>query len=120
VLPGPSSRSSFNRLFRLPRSSFTPSIASGSLMASDHFYLFTAWASFSEEAQRRLQSVNSPQEIVALAAEKGYQITVEQLIHFSRRLQDRHWVWNQHDEQWARSFFARADGQPAPAWRVRV
>lgn len=89
-------------------------------MASDHFYLFTAWASFSEEAQLRLQSVNSPQEIVALAAEKGYRITVEQLIHFSRRLQDRHWVWNQHDEQWAQSFFARADGQPSPAWKVRA
>lgn len=40
-------------------------------MASDHFYLFTAWASFSAEAQKRLQSVQSPQEIVELAAQRG-------------------------------------------------
>lgn len=89
-------------------------------MSSDHFYLFTAWASFSKEAQQRLQSVQSAQEIVALAAEKGYQITVEQLSHFSRRLQEPHWVWNQHDEQWGRDFFSGVSVPPSGVWILRT
>jgi hypothetical protein len=89
------------------------------LMASDHFYLFTAWASFSTEAQKLLQSVQSPQEIVDLAAERGYQITVEQLRLFARRLQESHWVWNQHDEQWVREFFSGQSFGDSLAWSVR-
>jgi hypothetical protein len=89
-------------------------------MASDHFYLFTAWASFSGEAQKLLQSVKSPQEIVELAAQRGYDISVEQLRLFARRLQEPHWVWNQHDEDWARAFFAgESPGQPL-RWSVRA
>lgn len=90
------------------------------LRSSDHFYLFTAWASFSAEAQQRLQAVGSPQEIVALAAERGYAITVEQLHHFARRLQEPHWVWNQHDEAWARDFFQGASLPPPGAWVLRA
>jgi hypothetical protein len=33
--------------------------------------IFTAWASFSSEAQKLPQGVQSPQEIVELAAERG-------------------------------------------------
>ena len=88
-------------------------------MASDHFYLFTAWASFSREAQNVLQTVQSPQEIVDLAASKGYEISVEQLRRFARRLQEPHWVWNQHDEQWAQEFFlGQSLGQPLE-WRLQ-
>lgn len=78
-------------------------------MASDHFYLFTAWASFSKEAQQRLRFAQSPQDIVAIAAEKGYRISVQQLSHFSRRLQEAHWAWHQRDEAWRRQFFASSD-----------
>ena len=89
-------------------------------MASDHFYLFTAWGSFSSEAQKLLQSVQSPQEIVDLAAQRGYAISVEQLRLFARRLQEPHWVWNQHDEAWGRDFFAGESlGQPL-AWSLRA
>ena len=87
-------------------------------MTSDHFYLFTAWASFSREAQKLLQSVQSPQEIVDLAAEKGYEITVEQLRLFARRLQDPHWVWNQHDEQWMHEFFSDQSLGKSLAWSI--
>ncbi|MFN7677909.1 MAG: Nif11-like leader peptide family natural product precursor [Cyanobacteriota bacterium] len=88
-------------------------------MASDHFYLFTAWASFSGEAQKLLQAVRSPQDIVDLAAEKGYQISVEQLRLFARHLQEPHWVWNQHDEQWGQDFFSGHSPGPALRWSVR-
>lgn len=88
-------------------------------MSSDHFYLFTAWASFSSEAQKLLQGVQSPQEIVELAAERGYEISVEQLRLFARRLQDSHWVWNQHDEQWGQEFFSgQGLGQPLE-WKLQ-
>ena len=87
-------------------------------MASDHFYLFTAWASFSAEAQKLLQAVQSPQEIVDLAAERGYAISVEQLRVFARRLQEPHWVWNQHDEEWGRDFFADPNLGQSLQWSV--
>lgn len=89
-------------------------------MASDHFYLFTAWASFSAEAQKLLQAVQSPQEIVDLAAERGYAISVEQLRVFARRLQEPHWVWNQHDEQWGRDFFAGHNLGQSLQWSVHT
>lgn len=88
-------------------------------MASDHFYLFTAWAAFSAEAQKLLQAVQSPQEIVDLAAERGYEINVDQLRVFARRLQEPHWVWNQHDEQWVRAFFAGHSLGHSLEWSVR-
>jgi hypothetical protein len=88
-------------------------------MASDHFYLFTAWASFSAEAQKLLQAVQSQQEIVELAAERGYEINVDQLRLFARRLQEPHWVWNQHDDQWLHDFFAGQSTGHSLAWSVR-
>lgn len=73
------------------------------VMASDHFYLFTAWASF----------------IVDLAAQRGYEISVELLRLFARRLQEPHWVWNQHDEAWNQDFFSgQSLGQPLE-WRLQ-
>jgi hypothetical protein len=74
-------------------------------MASDHFYLFTAWASFNRTIHQRLQSVQSPEEIVAIAAEKGYQITVAQLSLFSRRLTGDHWAWAGKGDAWRQQFF---------------
>lgn len=75
------------------------------MMASDHFYLFTAWATFSEAAQERLRQVRSAEEIITIAAEKGYQITVQQLRHFAHRLTESHWVWNGRNQQWLQEFF---------------
>jgi len=80
-------------------------------MASDHFYLFTALAAFNRSIQERLQSVQSPEEIVAIAAEKGYQITVAQLSLFSRRLTAPHWVWSGRGDDWRQRFFADQDRQ---------
>lgn len=94
---------------------FQKSIAAHPI-ASDHFYLFTAWASFSKEAQNLLQAVQSPQEIVELAAQQGYRINVEQLRLFARRLQEPHWVWNQHDESWVKDFFSGQDVGVAAVW----
>ena len=78
-------------------------------MASDHFYLFIALASFNRSIQERLQSVQSPEEIVAIAAEKGYQINVAQLSLFSKRLRASHWVWSNQSEQWRQNFFGGGD-----------
>lgn len=76
-------------------------------MASDQFYLFAALASFSSEIQYRLRQVESPEAIIAIAAEHGFQITLQQLSHYSARLNGDHWVWVQKSEVWRERFFAR-------------
>ncbi|MCP9791926.1 Nif11-like leader peptide family natural product precursor [Vulcanococcus limneticus] len=78
-------------------------------MSSDHFYLFTALATFSSPVQEKLRQVQSPEEIVAVAAENGYQITVPQLSFFSKRLNGDHWVWARKGDDWRESFFAAAE-----------
>ncbi len=75
-------------------------------MASDQFYLFAALASFSSEIQYRLRQVESPEAIIAIAAEHGFQITLQQLSHYSTRLTGEHWVWTQKGEAWRQRFFA--------------
>jgi hypothetical protein len=75
-------------------------------MASDHFYLFAALASFSSEIQARLRHVESPEAIIAIASENGFEITLQQLIHYSSRLNGEHWVWVQKGEAWRQRFFA--------------
>jgi len=78
-------------------------------MSSDHFYLFTALATFSSPVQEKLRQVQSPEEIVAVAAENGYQITVPQLSFFSKRLNGDHWVWARKGDDWREGFFAAAE-----------
>lgn len=98
-------------------SSYGGLVANVDFIAFDHFYLFTAWASHSKQAQERLQAVQPPQGIVALAVQKGYAITIEQLRLFSRRLQETHWVWNQHDPQWWDGFIGSETAESGQAWR---
>ena len=75
-------------------------------MASDHIYLFTALAAFNKGLQEQLRTAESPQEIIAIAADKGYQISIEQLGILSIRLNETYWVWSGRGERWRRSFFA--------------
>lgn len=75
-------------------------------MASDQFYLFTALASFSADIQKRIRDVESPEAIIAIAAEHGYQITLQQLSHYSARLNSEYWVWVHKSEAWREQFFA--------------
>lgn len=79
-------------------------------MASDQFYLFAALASFNRSVQEQLRAVHSPQEIVDLAAEKGYSITIEQLARYAGSLTSPHWIWFGHDEPWRNEFFAVEHG----------
>jgi hypothetical protein len=76
-------------------------------MASDQFYLFAALASFSKEIQAKLRNVHSPEAILAIAAEHGFDIRLEHLIYYSTRLTGDHWVWVQKGEAWRQQFFAR-------------
>lgn len=73
-------------------------------MASDHFYLFTALATFSSELQQKLRRVQSADEIVLIAAEHGYAITLQQLRHYASRLNGDHWVWFQKGDAWREQF----------------
>lgn len=82
-------------------------------MASDQLYLFTALAAFNKSLQQQLKSAESPQEIIAIAAEKGYQISVEQLGMLSIRLNETYWVWSGRGEHWRRSFFASDSMSPS-------
>jgi len=51
-------------------------------MASNKFYLFTAFATFSSAVQAQLRQVASPEVIVAIASEIGFPITLQQLNFF--------------------------------------
>lgn len=76
-------------------------------MTSDQFYLFAALASFSRDIQEQLRKVQTPEAILAIAADHGYDITLQQLIHYSPRLNGDHWIWVQKGEAWREQFFAR-------------
>ena len=79
-------------------------------MASDQLYLFTALAAFNGGIQNQLRQAQSPQDIIAIAADKGFFITVEQLGMISFRLNETYWVWSGRGEHWRRSFFASHQG----------
>lgn len=76
-------------------------------MASDHFYLFAALAAFNSEIQEKLRKVQTPEAILAIAAEHGYEISLQQLIYYSTSLNGDHWIWVQKGEAWRERFFAR-------------
>ena len=76
-------------------------------VASDQFYLFAALASFSGEIQEQLRRVQTPEAILAIAADHGYHITLQQLIYYSSRLNGDHWIWAQKGEAWRERFFGR-------------
>jgi len=76
-------------------------------MASDQFYLFATLATFNPTIQAKLRQAETPSAIVAIAAESGYQITVQQLSFFSNRLNGDHWIWAQKGDAWRERFFAR-------------
>lgn len=75
-------------------------------MALDQLYLFAALASFSHEIQDKLRKVQTPEAIVALAAEHGYDITLQQLSHYANRLNGDHWIWAHQGDAWRERFFA--------------
>lgn len=76
-------------------------------MASDQFYLFAALASFSHEIQQKIRKAQSPEAILAIAAEHGYEITLQQLNYYSASLTGDHWIWVQKGEGWRERFFAK-------------
>jgi hypothetical protein len=75
-------------------------------MASDQFYLFTALAAFNSAVQAQLRQVASPEDIVAIAAEYGFAITLQQLNFFSTRLSSDHWIWADKGDAWREDFFS--------------
>lgn len=76
-------------------------------MASDQFYLFAALAAFSREIQDKLRQAQTPEAILAIAAEHGYEISLQQLTYYSTRLNGDHWIWVHKGEAWRERFFAR-------------
>ena len=75
--------------------------------ASDQIDLFAALASFYGAGQDRLRAAQTPEAIVAIAADHGYPITVQQLSFFSSRLNGDHWIWARKGDAWREGFFAR-------------
>jgi hypothetical protein len=76
-------------------------------MASAQFYLFAAPATFNGDVQERLREAQTPEAIVAIAADHGDQISVQQLSFFSSRLNGDHWIWARKGDAWREGFFAR-------------
>jgi predicted ribosomally synthesized peptide with nif11-like leader len=76
-------------------------------MASNQFDLFAALATFNTAVQERLRDAQTPEAIMAIAADHGYQITVQQLSFFSSRLNGDHWIWARKGDAWREGFFAR-------------
>jgi hypothetical protein len=56
-------------------------------MASDQFYIFAALATFNAAVQDRLRDAQTPEAIVAIAAD--------------------HWIWARKGDAWREGFFAR-------------
>ncbi len=75
-------------------------------MASDQFYLFAALASFSPALQEKLRQVKTPEGILKIAADHGYEITLQQLRYYAAQLNGDHWIWMKKGEAWRQQFFA--------------
>ncbi len=75
-------------------------------MASDQIYLFAALAAFSTEIQAKLRQVQSPEAILEIAADHGFEITLQQLSYYAARLNGDHWIWVKKGEAWRQRFFA--------------
>lgn len=75
-------------------------------MSSDQFYLFAALAAFSQEIQDKLRKVQTPEAIIALASDHGYDITLQQLSYYAHRLNGDHWIWVHKGDTWRERFFA--------------
>ncbi len=86
---------------------YVEEVAIFTAMASDQFYLFAALAAFSKEIQAKLRQVQTPEAILQIASEHGYEITLQQLSYYAARLNGDHWVWVQKGDAWRERFFAR-------------
>jgi len=75
-------------------------------MISDKFYFLTALATFNSFVQAQLRQVASPESIVAIAAEYGFAITLQQLNFFSTRSSSYHCIWADKGEAWHENFFS--------------
>jgi len=75
-------------------------------MASKQFYLFTSLTAFNSAVQAQLRQVASPEDIVAIAAEYGFAITLQQLNIFSTRLSSDHSIWADKGDAWREDFFS--------------
>jgi hypothetical protein len=69
--------------------------------------LFAALVTFNGDVQERLSDAQTPEAIVAIAADHGYRISVQQLSFFSSRLNGDHWIWARKGDAWWEGFFAR-------------
>lgn len=56
--------------------------------------------------RNQLRSVQTPEAIIAIAAEQGFRITWQQLRYHATSLHGDHWVWSQKGEVWRERFFA--------------
>lgn len=75
-------------------------------MASDQFYLFAALATFSKEIQGQLRRAQTPEAILVLAADHGFEISLKQLSYYSASLTGDHWIWAGKGKAWREQFFA--------------
>ena len=75
-------------------------------MASDQFYFFTALAAFNSAVQAQLLQVASPDDIIAIAAEYGFTITLQLLNFFSTLLSSDNWIWADKNDAWRDDFFS--------------
>ncbi len=69
--------------------------------------LFAALVTFNGDVQERLSDAQTPEAIVAIAADHGYRIRVQQLSFFSSRLNGDHWISARKGDAWREGFFAR-------------
>ena len=69
--------------------------------------LFAALVTFNGDVQERLSDAQTPEAIVAIAADHGYRISVQQLSFFSSRLNGDHWISARKGDAWREGFFAR-------------
>lgn len=81
-------------------------------LRSDETKQLTAFSRFlitDQEASRRVRACKQPQEIVAVASELGFRISVEVLRKYARDLQADHWPWAGESGRWRIAYLSQEE-----------
>jgi len=90
--------------------SLDPSMEQG--LGSDETKQLTAFSRFlvtDKEAAGRVRVCKRPQEIVAVASERGFKISVEVLRKYARDLQADHWPWSGESGRWRMVYLSQEE-----------
>jgi len=80
--------------------------------SSDQTKQLTAFSRFlitDQDAASRVRACKRPQEIVSVASELGFTISVEALRKYARDLQADHWPWSGESGRWRMFYLSQEE-----------